>query len=559
MDCKEAQILFAPHIMGDLELYSQLEAHLLSCQACRERYEIRNQTIAFIEQHKAIFAEALRTPEEKKAAEKEEIELSWKRIEARLDELEAQERKEKHAKFHRLVVRVSAIAACLVVGISTFLTYSIYSKPKIALKPSIRIELVSDNGNILIPADRQIVSSDELKTLIIDGKHRIVMNTNTILAVELLRENSNTGCLVKLDTGRIYAHVEHEGDPFIVDTVHGKAVITGTTFDVKVTDDSTTLVVSEGTVQFKSEKGVVKVTAGQTSEIVGQSAPSIPLSCNIAEFTAWAAGYKAKPALAQVESNAYPGELSLSLRKVPIILEETDYTTWIEQKRGWFKQNFPWIFQLKDALAKEGIKVDYPELLIQSGDIWQFVCLDVVPPRFSVVDFDSLLKTASNYGFDKQWLLTNVPIAKSALEKPALSGNCFTGLKAFERWLDYLDETTELKQPAPIYSYHACKYLAETKSLIWFALRDGQYDLKDQERIEILGLLQEEVTAACKCQNEVLYPEEEPKSSCDDRCQELADRVVAYIETMKLVEEKTRQFVKLKRNYGRMQNDNKNK
>ena len=53
MDCKEAQILFAPHIMGDLEhgpgLYSQLEAHLLSCQACRERYEIRNQTIAFIE------------------------------------------------------------------------------------------------------------------------------------------------------------------------------------------------------------------------------------------------------------------------------------------------------------------------------------------------------------------------------------------------------------------------------------------------------------------------------------------------------------------------------
>jgi hypothetical protein len=542
MDCKEAQILFAPHIMGDLEhgpgFYSQLEAHLLSCQACRERYGIRNQTIAFIEQHKVIFAEALRTPEEKKAAEKEEIELSWKRIEARLDELEVQERKEKQAKFHRLVVRVSAIAACLVVGISTFLTYSIYLKPKTALKPSVRIELVSDNGNILIPADRQIVSSDELKTLIIDGRHRMVMNTNTILAVESLRENDNTGCLVKLDTGRIYAHVEHEGDPFIVDTVHGKAVITGTTFDVKVTDESTTLVVSEGTVQFESEKGVVKVAAGQTSEIVGQSAPSIPLSCNIAELTAWATGDKAKPALAQVESNAHPGELSLSLRKEPIILEETDYTTWVEQKRGLFKQNFPWIFQLKDALAQEGIKVDYPELLIKSGDVWQFVCLDVVPPRFSVVDFDSLLKTASNYGFGKQWLLANVPIAKSALERPALSGNRFTGLKAFERWFDYLDETTELKPPTPIYSYHACKYLAETKSLIWFAVRDGQYDLKDQERIDILALLQEEVTAACKCQNEVLYPKEEPKPSCcTDKYQEMTDTIVGHITTMKVVEE----------------------
>jgi len=542
MDCKEAQILFAPRIMGDLEpvsvQYLQLEAHLLSCQACRERYEIRDQTIAFIEQHKAIFAEALRTTEEKKATEKEEIELSWKRIEARLDELEVQERKEKRAKFHRLIVRVSAIAACLVVGISTFLTYSIYSKPKIDLKATVRIELVSDNGNILIPADRQIFSSDELKTLIIDGKHRIVMNTNTILAVGSLGEKSNIGCLVKLDTGRIYAHVEHEDDPFIVDTVHGKAVITGTTFDVKVTGNSTTLVVSEGTVQFESEKGFVKVAAGQTSEIVGQSAPSIPLSCNTAELTAWATSDKAKPALAQVESNAYPEELSLSLRKAPIVLGETDYESWVEQQRNWFKQEFTWIFQLKEALAKEDIEADYPELLTISGDVWQFVCLDVVPPRFSVVDFDSVLKTASNYGFDKQWLLANVPIAKSALEKPALSENCFTGLKAFERWLDYLDETTESKPPTSIYSYHASKYLAETRSLIWFAVRDGQYDLKDQERIKILELLQEEVTAACKCQNEVLYPKEEPKSSCDDICLELVDSVVAYIETMKNVEEK---------------------
>lgn len=92
-------------------------------------------------------------------------------------------------------------------------------------------------------------------------------------------------------------------------------------------------------------------------------------------------------------------------------------------------------------------------------------------------------------------------------------------MKAFERWLDYLSETKELTPPTPIYSYHASKYLANTRSLIWFAIRDGQYDLTSQERIEILGLLQEEVTGACKCQNDVLYPQDEQNSFCDeDKC-----------------------------------------
>ena len=542
MNCIEAKILSVAHILGDLDSNSeqcrQLESHLAFCQVCAEEYKNSKWAIRFIEEHKAEFAVAFETTDREKAAEQEEIELSWKRIEARLDELEVQERKGKRTKFRRLIVRASSVAACLVIGISTFLTYSIYSKPKVALKPSVRIELVSDNGNILIPADRQIVSSDELKTLIIDGKHRMVMNTNTILAVESLRENNNTGCFVKLASGRIYTHVEHDGNPFVVDTVHGKAVITGTTFDVKITDNSTTLIVSEGTVQFESEKGVVKVATGQTSEIVGQSAPSIPLSCNTAELTAWATSYKAKPVLAQAEPNTDPWELPLLLGKELIILEETDYTTWFGQKRGWFKREFPWIFQLKDALAKEGIEVNYPELLINSGDVWQFVCLDVhlQPARFSVIYPNSLIKTASDYGFDKQWLLEHVSAAKSVLEKPALPENSFTGLKAFERWLEYLDETNGLKPSISIYSFHASKYLAETRSLIWFAVRDGRYDLTDEERTEVLSLLQKEVTAACKCQNNYFYPQEELKSSCDDICQGQADRAVAYIETMKLVE-----------------------
>jgi len=558
MNCEEAQALSIPHIMSDFDpgskQYQELEAHLAICQVCTEEYESSKETVEFIQEHKAEFAEAFEAIDREKTAEQEEIQRCWKRMEAELDRQEAQERQEKQAKFRRLFVRVSATAACLAIGVFAWITFPTHSTPNTVPKsapqqvafvstPSVKVELVTNTGNIPIPSDQQITSANQLKTLLINGKHRMTMNTYTILAIEPLVKNSNIGCLVKLDSGQIYANVEHDGNLFAVDTACGKAVITGTTFDVKVTDDSTTLIVSEGTVQFKSQDGIVNVTAGQTSEITSQSAPSIPLSCNTAELTAWATGYKSIPALAQAESNTDLSELPLFFGKEPIVLEETDYKNWIEQKQDWFEQEFPWIFQLKEALAREGIEVGYPELLIRTGDVWQFICLEGIPARFSVIDPNSLLNIASNYGFDKKWLLENVPLAKTALEKPALSENSFTGLKALERWLVYLDETKGLTPPTPIYSYHASKYLAETRSLIWFAVRESKYDLIDQERIEILGLLQKEVIAACMCQNHVLYPEEGPKPSCDDDTFKTAnEKIVGYIKTMKVVEESITEY-----------------
>jgi hypothetical protein len=300
-------------------------------------------------------------------------------------------------------------------------------------------------------------------------------------------------------------------------------------------------VVSEGNVQFESEKGTVQVLAGHISNISGQAAPGKPVPCNPIELTAWATGQKFRtPPMATIASGSDYDltDLWLTAMSGRIDLESINYDEWIEEKRDWFKKEFPWIFELENALAKEQTEVDYPELLLKSGDIWQFVCLDVVPVYFSVIDPNSLLKIASNYGFDKQWLLENIPTAKSAPENPVLSENSFTGLKAFERWLEYLDETNKLTPPTPIYSSFASKYLAETRSLIWFAVRNGKYNLTDEDRVEVLALLQEEVTAAYKCQNDVLYPADEQNLSCNDRCQEPVDSVVGYIKTMKVVEER---------------------
>ncbi|MHC5059958.1 MAG: FecR domain-containing protein [Planctomycetota bacterium] len=342
MNCQEAQVLSIPHIMGDLDpsskQYQELEAHLAICQVCAEEYESSKETVEFIQEHKAEFAEAFEAIDREKAAEQEEIERCWKRMEAELDKLEAQKKQEKQAKFRRLFVRVSAAAACLAIGVFTWMTFSIHSTPEttqklvpqqviLAPKLSVKIELISENGSILIPANRQIVSSNnESKTLVINNKHRMTMNSNTSLSVESLEKNG-IGCLVKLDFGQIYANVEHDGNPFVVDTAHGKAVITGTTFDIKATDTGTTLVVGEGAVQFGSDGGFVNVAAGQTSRIIAKLAPTRPILCNAAKLTAWATGYKASPVLAQVAptksySNTSTSNFSWSTDEEPIVLEE---------------------------------------------------------------------------------------------------------------------------------------------------------------------------------------------------------------------------------------------
>lgn len=560
MECKEAQIISIGHIMGDLEFsfeqYQELEAHLASCQVCAEEYESSKWAIKYIEEHKAEFAEALRTPEEKKAAEQEEIERSWKRMEAELDKLEAQERKEKQAKIRRVFVRVSAVAACLVIGILTWITFSIHSTPKIAPKltpqqitsapkPSVRIELVSKNGNILVPANQQIVSADKLKTLLINGKHRMVLNSDTALSIDPLLNNERAGWMVKLTSGEIFAHVEHDGNPFVVSTAHGKAIITGTTFDVKVTDTITTLVVSEGTVQFEFEKSLVQVKTGQISKIVANSAPTKPISCNTAELTAWATGYEIKTALAKIKSFSEGYDLTdlwLGANSGPIDLEAIDYDDWVEEKRDWFEREFPWIFQLQDALKKERIEVDYPELLIHSGDVWQFVYPESTSMRIPALNLESLLKAASQYGFNEGWLLENTSATKFVIDNPVFAEGRFTGLKAFNKWVSCFEQarisSKELDSRMLLYSLHASVYLANTRTLAWLSMAKGKHVFKAEDETAILALLQNQVNTANNLTKETIKLFRTAQGQPCDKHWESLERLIENINEITGVEKR---------------------
>ena len=50
-----------------------------------------------------------------------------------------------------------------------------------------------------------------------------------------------------------------------------------------------------------------------------------------------------------------------------------NYAAWRNENREWFVRQFPWVFKAQDVLAsKHGVQADYIELLMVSGDLWQF-------------------------------------------------------------------------------------------------------------------------------------------------------------------------------------------
>lgn len=508
MECKEARILMAPRITGDLDsdpISYELDAHLLRCRACSLEYKAIRETIGLIDEHKSLFAAALQAVERNRVSEQQEMKRSWEAIEAKLAKIEVLEKPRERAFAFRTPWKAAAVAACLAIGVSIWMALShhhasdrpVYQQESPLLAGLLKIEMLLDEGSISIPAGQQIsTSANELKTLIINGRHRLTINADSVLSIEHFEKESRFGCMVKLASGEIFARVEHGGNPFVVNTAQGRAVITGTVFDVKATDTNTTLVVSEGTVQFESKKGLVVVKSGQISSVYAESAPTRPAICSAAELTTWARGHEIEKALAKIRplSDDYDlSELWLTASSGRIDLEAIDYDHWVEKKQEWFEREFPWIFELQGALTKEGTDVDYDELLLKSGDIRQFVYPQVLPTRIPVLSCDSLLRVVSSYGFDKEWLAENVQSARYG----AVEGGS-TGLRAFRQWETDLVKASKLSAETVdsgtlLCSLHSSTYLTNTRTLMWLGLRNGILTLSSRDSAEALGLLEAQV------------------------------------------------------------------
>jgi len=328
MDCEGAKNLIIAQICGDLDPDSEqwrgLKTHLSACRTCAQEYENAKRTVTFIQEHKLEFAEALQTTKDRRDA----LVNSWQAIEAKIDTIETTAKNQN--QLYRLIAKVSAVAACFIICLSLWLVLSNPGIPPAqtaaTTTPSVKIEELSQNRNLAISAATVIrTPHDDLKTLIINDRHRIVLNSNTTLSIRPLAEDSRVGCLVSLTLGEIFVHVEHDGNPFAVATSHGKAVITGTAFNIKATNNTTTLAVTRGSVQFGTDITFVEVLSGQLSKVIGQSAPTTPVLCDAAKLTAWATGHKAERILAQIaQSKSYSdrSELPQSSSGEPIVSDQ---------------------------------------------------------------------------------------------------------------------------------------------------------------------------------------------------------------------------------------------
>ncbi|HUT31266.1 MAG TPA: hypothetical protein VMX13_15840, partial [Sedimentisphaerales bacterium] len=152
------------------------------------------------------------------------------------------------------------------------------------------------------------------------------------------------------------------------------------------------------------------------------------------------------------------------------------------------------------ALGEQGIELDYPRLLIESGDLRQFAYPAASPTRIPSLDPNSLLKTAAGRGFNRAWLLQNVPAARSAIESPRRQKESFTGLTGLHKWAEDLNEAlTSSYEPDPavlLYSLHGATYLANTRTLLWLCVDKGESLCRPQDRIELLTTLETQVHAA---------------------------------------------------------------
>jgi len=567
MTCEEAQLLMVPMWAKMPGISSEekmaFNVHVIVCPACSKEYAETKKLMSSVKQHWGSISTETRQLLEKsgyKVLEQKTdrdqpmtIKDGWKDLCRRCPDLAENTQKPRSFQFF---LRIGAVAACLVIGVLTWMVFQNYSKPKVlpqdtisqqvatVPKPSVRVELVKPSGNTTINTDQAIVTGNELKTLLINGKHRMVMNVRTSLSIEPFTSKAQLGCLVKLTNGEIYAHVQHDGNPFIVATNGGgKAVITGTVFNIKADNQQMELVVTEGTVRFENENGSVNVKAGQKSMLTANSKPTLPALCDVKMLTAWATGYKFKSILASNKSLEQVFELPSPDGWI-LKLGRIDYESWVREKRNWFKREFPEIFELKDCLNKEGVETDYPKLLVISGYIWQFNYPDDTQGRIATFDTRSLEKIAAIYGYDKSWLEKHISrtFLSQADHKTSQSQ---INISVFENWLKAVSNKSELDNKTVISSWHAAVYLIETRSLIWFAVKNGAYSLTEQQQVNILDTIQRQVDAACASEGLIrkLYKTDPPAQLCSQlEYQQLIDKLGENIESMALFEKEIAEY-----------------
>jgi ferric-dicitrate binding protein FerR (iron transport regulator) len=530
MRCSQAKALISLYLGPEASWLrardrQALEAHLTACEACRRDWRESREALELLQEYWQISEDTQALLSGSRPSDRQGIY-------SRIISLPAWRRPAAATVAAGLVLTVLSVWAILP-------RESARTGPdrRVALPEAERpLTIASADGDRLSPGTWIETAAGETKSLVLNARHRVVMRGGTRLSCEPVVENGRTGCRVNLARGEIFARVEHDGNPFRVQTARGRAVITGTVFDIRVGRTATTLAVVEGSVRFESAAGHVQVVAGQSSTSTAMSAaPSVPVWCDAAALTAWV---RPDQGTVQAVENTPPDDstlddlsVTLSSRvEVQADLDALDYRQWVEQKRDWFRQQFPWVFALQKALEKEGVQADYPTLLRQSGQLWQFTYRQEDPGRQVEPDAGGLLRAASVYGRNEDWLKHQMllpPDAHSGAPRAQRP-------EAFERWAADLETRVSTCPPdadARLLSdtVNACLYLINTRTLALLSLRRGLPDEAPQARDEREGLLQEQLRLLGRCVRLACEPSGLQRVRCPcegaDQCRDLAGEI----------------------------------
>ena len=153
------------------------------------------------------------------------------------------------------------------------------------------------------------------------------------------------------------------------------------------------------------------------------------------------------------------------------------------------------------------------------------------PQQIPILYFVPLLKAASKSGFDEKWLTANSRAAKFAINDPAVTKGRFTGQKAFERWAGCFEQARK-SQESPdagtlLSSLHAAVYLANTRTLAWMSVVNGDGGLPAGDKA--LTLLQTEVNTANELAGRIIRlfvgPVNQPCNPYQDQLDGIIDRI----------------------------------
>ena len=514
--CEQARLRLVPAWKEDSRWISEeeqkaLEEHLARCSDCAQEYAQTVTLMDLLRQHPDVLPVTEASP------------------------LAARMGRANGLRFAGTAAGIAVVLAAglmfLQAGEDAHVNRSVAALP--APGPDCTIEQVAKDGARLPILYSSLQTSDkEIERFVLNGKHHLVLNRGTSLSVNSQTTNDRNGLLITLQRGEVHCVVAHDGNLFAVHTPHGKAVITGTVFNVKVKSTSSELVVKEGSVSFGSDRRMVDVRANRRSTLQRHAGPSRPLPCDAKALTAWAD--ESSPSLdtelvLRKEQNLLTNlDTLLPYPESPIDLEAMDYESWVAQKRPWFRKQFPWIFTLQGVLAEGGVDADYPELLVESGDIWQIA----YPPRpegtVPVLRSRSLFsmpKAVTLHSGQRQQVVASVPWHSRS------PNEIHSGITALKQWLSECQAlplvcTEEgVSEALGDTSRTMGEYLENTGVLLWFRLQEDAFQIHPAQKAEMLDLLKRRIDLAYECKKTSWYIGLS-LTKADDACDEYSKRLI---------------------------------